>query len=222
MKMEIAILLYEGFTALDAIGPYEVLASLPDAEVHFVAQEVGPVRTDTGRLSVLATASLRDVTHPDVIVIPGGAGTMAAAQNKLVQEWVRTAHQTSRWTTSVCTGAFILGAAGLLTGLEATTHWASGPYLKQYTGADYVAERWVQRGKVVTAAGVSAGIDMTLFLAGEIAGQATAEAIQLALEYYPHPPFDGGSGAASLATTQTVELARQLLEQRSAKAPQVS
>lgn len=185
--MNIAILLYERFTALDAVGPMEVLSSVPGARVRFVTEHAGSITNDTGVLTVQVEATLRDVLQPDVIVVPGGPGCMAVMQNDRVLAWLRTAHATARWTTSVCTGSLILGAAGLLQGVPATTHWASHGSLARF-GATYVRERYVQHGTLMTAAGVSAGIDMALRLAAELADPATAGEIQLALEYDPQPP----------------------------------
>jgi putative intracellular protease/amidase len=186
--MDIVILLYPDFTALDAIGPLEVFSSVPGARVRFVAEQAGAVRNDTGLLTTLVDTSLGDIPHPDVIVVPGGPGCMAAMRNERVLGWLRAAHETARWTTSVCTGSLILGAAGLLLGAHATTHWASHDRLAPL-GATYVRERYVRHGKIVTAAGVSAGIDMALFVARELAGLPTAQTVQLALEYDPQPPF---------------------------------
>ena len=190
--MEIAIPLYDRFTALDAVGPYEVLSRLPGARVRFIAREAGPVVTDNGMLTLLAEASLDDVPSPDVVLVPGGTGTFDALSDDALVSWIRTAHETSEWTTSVCTGSLLLGAAGLLDGLTATTHWAGRELLRRY-GATPVAERVVEHGKIVMAAGVSAGIDMALVLATRIAGEETAKAIQLGIEYDPDPPFDVGS-----------------------------
>ncbi len=205
--MQIAILLYEGFTALDAVGPYEVLSRLPQATVHFVASSVGPKRADTGSLALYADDTLTSIPHPDILVIPGGsAGTFAAAQDEHLLEWIQVVHASSQWTTSVCTGALLLGAAGILRGLTATTHWAARIPLESY-GATYLPERFVRNGKIITAAGVSAGLDMALYLAGEIAGKPVAEAIQLVLEYDPHPPFD--SGSLQKASAATISLVQQ-------------
>ncbi|MGH7800130.1 MAG: DJ-1/PfpI family protein [Thermodesulfobacteriota bacterium] len=191
--MDIAILIYDGFTALDAVGPYEILSCLPKAKVHFVAKDVGPVRTHTKALSLMADFKLPDIPHPDIVVIPGGTkGTMVASKDEGILTWIRNAHKSSKWTTSVCTGALILGAAGILQGLKATTHWYARDHLSQF-GAEYTNERVVRQGKVITAAGVSAGIDMALHLAGEIAGKEAAQMIQLLIEYDPKPPFDSGS-----------------------------
>jgi putative intracellular protease/amidase len=191
--MQIAFLLYDQLTTLDIIGPYEVLCRLPEADVRFVAKAPGEIRVDTGALGLVADHALADVPSPDLFVIPGGTrGTFAAAGDDEILGWVRTAHAGSRYSTSVCTGSLILGAAGLLAGLPATTHWAAKDLLEQH-GAEYRSERVVPAGKIVTAAGVSSGIDMALHLVGEIAGADVARGVQLAIEYDPQPPFDAGS-----------------------------
>ena len=193
METEIAIVLFDGITALDAVGPYEVLAMLPDARVHFVATERGAKRAArSGSLALVADHTLSEVARPDVVLVPGGPGEAVARQDPAVLSWLRRAHETSRWTTSVCTGALTLAAAGILDGVEATTHWSSTDDLAAL-GAKPVAERVVVRGKVITSAGVSAGIDMALRLAQLEAGDDVAMAVQLILEYDPHPPFDAGS-----------------------------
>jgi putative intracellular protease/amidase len=192
--MDIAILLFDRFTALDAVGPYEVLCRLPGARLTFVAQAVGPVRTDTGVLAITADAAMADVAAADVLLVPGGPGTDQAAEDPAVLDWVKRLDATSTWTTSVCTGSLVLGAAGLLAGKRATTHWLALEQLSDL-GAEAVSERVVFDGKVATAAGVSAGIDMALALAARIAGDPVAQAIQLGIEYDPQPPFDAGSPA---------------------------
>jgi putative intracellular protease/amidase len=190
--MQIAIALFDRFTALDAVGPYEVLSRLPGAHVEFVAAEPGVYATDTRMLRLTAGRSYADVPKPDVLLFPGGIGTRALMHDEPTLDWVRSVHETSRYTTSVCTGALVLGAAGLLEGLDATTHWMSRPLLADL-GARAVEKRIVEQGKIVTAAGVSAGIDMALTLADRIAGPQVAQAIQLGIEYDPQPPFDAGS-----------------------------
>ena len=190
--MDIAIPLYDRFTALDAVGPYQVLSMMPGATVRFLADEAGPVHTDNGMLTVLAEARLEDVPHPDVVVVPGGPGTREILADERMLDWVRTAHETSRYTTSVCTGSLLLAAAGLLDGVDATTHWLVHHELEEL-GANPLSERVVERGKLITAAGVSAGIDMALRLAELIAGSEAAQTIQLVIEYDPQPPFDAGS-----------------------------
>jgi putative intracellular protease/amidase len=192
--MQIAILLYDRFTALDAIGPYEVLSRLPDTTVVFVAEQAGPVSTDSQMLSLVAEASIETVPHPDIVLVPGGPGQATAPQMEPgpVHDWLRAADEHSSWTTSVCTGSLILAAAGLLTGRTATSHWLALDRLTEL-GAEAVSRRVVIDGKYITGAGVSAGIDMALELAGRIAGRGTAEAIQLMIEYDPHPPYSAGS-----------------------------
>jgi putative intracellular protease/amidase len=190
--MKIAILIYDRLTALDAVGPYEVLSRIPGAELTLVAERPGPKRTDTGRLALHADASLAELPDPDVVLVPGGPGQVALMEDGPVHEWLRAAHAGSTWTTSVCTGSLILAAAGLLENRRATTHWAALDELGRL-GATPVSERVVWDGKLVTAAGVSAGIDMALALAAEIAGEQLAQAIQLGIEYDPQPPFDAGS-----------------------------
>ncbi len=190
--MQIAILLYDRFTALDAIGPYEVLSRLDHAEVIFAAERPGPVRADTGMLAIAADAAFGDLTHPDVVVVPGGPGQEAQLDDGPAHEWLRQADAATSWTTSVCTGSLILGAAGLLRGRRATSHWLALDRLTAF-GAQPATERVVTDGKYVTAAGVSAGIDMALDLAQRIAGTPAAQAIQLMLEYDPRPPLNAGS-----------------------------
>jgi transcriptional regulator GlxA family with amidase domain len=202
--MEIAIPLYDRFTALDAVGPYEVLWRLPGARVRWVGTEARPYSTDRG-LQLIAEATLDDVPSPDILVVPGGTGTRDALGDERLVEWIRAAGATSTWTTSVCTGALLLGAAGILDGLRATTHWAYMDALAGY-GAEATSERVVRQGKVITSAGVSSGIDMALTLAAEIAGADVAQAIQLRIEYDPMPPFDTGSTAK--APERIRELAR--------------
>jgi putative intracellular protease/amidase len=190
--MDIAILIYPRFTALDAIGPYEVLSRLPDAKVTFVAEDAAPQRTDTTQLAVLADATIGELPHPDIVLVPGGPGQAALMEDGPVHEWLRAAHETSTWTTSVCTGSLILAAAGILNGKRATSNWQAIDQLRSL-GADAIEERVVFDGKLATAAGVTAGIDMALQLAARIAGDQLAQAIQLGLEYDPQPPFDAGS-----------------------------
>jgi putative intracellular protease/amidase len=205
---QIALFLYDDMTALDAVGPYEVLARLPGAEVKFVASTPGPKKTDVG-LVLTADSALEDVPTPDVIVIPG-SGKVPFLDDPAAVEWVRRAHETSRWTTSVCTGSMLLGAAGVLEGKRATSHWAVRDLLENF-GAQPVAERVVIEGKVITAAGVSAGIDMALTLAAREAGEDEARALQLIIEYDPQPPFD--SGSLEKADAETRQRATELLTQ---------
>ncbi len=203
----IAIVLYDKFTALDAIGPYEVLSRLPGASVSFAAAERGPVRTDNGMLTLLAERSLAEVARPDIVLVPGGPGDVIAHAGEPVLEWLREADRTSTWTTSVCTGSLVLAGAGLLDGRRATSHWLALEELRAL-GAEPVSERVVFDGKLVTAAGVSAGIDMALTLAARVAGETVARAIQLGIEYDPQPPFDAGS--PERAPARVVELVRSM------------
>ncbi len=209
--MNIAIPIFDELTASDAVGPYEVLSRLPGATVHFLAAEPGPKRTENGMLALIADIALHDMPHPDIIVVPGGYGTRALIGDETMLSWLRTAHASSQWTTSVCTGALLLGAAGILDGLMATTHWLVLEELAAH-GAIPTAMRVVEQGKVITAAGVSSGIDMALILAARIAGDELAQAIQLGIEYDPQPPFDSGSPAkASLRVVELVMGARATL-----------
>jgi transcriptional regulator GlxA family with amidase domain len=204
--MDIAIPIFEGITALDAVGPYEVLARLPGARVRFLAAAPGLKRTDNGMLALAADGRLEELPRPEVIVVPGGYGTRPLMNDQAMLDWLRVAHEYSDWTTSVCTGSLLLAAAGILEGLEATTHWLSVELLARY-GAIPVSQRVVERGKVITAAGVSSGIDMALLLASRIAGEAVAQAIQLAIEYDPQPPFD--SGSVETAAPEIIERVRR-------------
>ena len=193
---QIAVLLFDGITALDAVGPYEVLSRVPGADVRFVAASAGPVRTDNGMLTLVADSGFADVRAADVLVVPGGFGTRALVDDEATIDWIRVVHATTTWTTSVCTGALLLGAAGVLEGLRAATHWRAHDLLARY-GAQVVDDRVVEQGRIVTCAGVSAGIDMALTLAARMTDELTAQAIQLSIEYDPHPPYDAGSLAAA-------------------------
>jgi putative intracellular protease/amidase len=193
-SLNIVIPIFPGFTALDAIGPYEVLRMLPGATVTFAAPDPGILQTDSGAVGLHASTSLSDIASADILVVPGGRGTRPLMKDEATLDWVRAIHQTTQWTTSVCTGSLVLAAAGLLDDLDATTHWSQVELLEKH-GAHYTAERVVRQGKIVTAAGVSSGIDMALTLAALVAGDDIAKAIQLAIEYDPQPPFDAGSPA---------------------------
>jgi transcriptional regulator GlxA family with amidase domain len=207
VAMQIAILTFPGLTALDAVGPYEVLRSVPGWEVSFVGRERGEVRTDVGSLGITVDFDFSERPEADVLLIPGGEGNSALLEDTEVLDWIRHVDAGSRWTTSVCTGSLVLGAAGLLKGKRATGHWLYLEPLREY-GADPVGGRWVEDGKILTAAGVSAGIDMALHLVGLENGPAFAQAIQLAIEYDPQPPFDAGS--PEKAPAQVVELVREV------------
>ena len=191
--MIIALGLYQGFTALDAIGPYEVLTYLPGAEMVICAERTGVVDDHNDLVHLRVDATFADVPSPDVLLVPGGpiAGKYAADGHPIV-DWIRAVHPRTTWTTSVCTGALLLGAAGLLEGLPATTHWSAYDELASY-GAQPTEQRVVTSARIMTGAGVSAGIDLALTLAAKIAGSEVAQTIQLAIEYDPHPPFDAGA-----------------------------
>ena len=203
--MKIAILLYPDMTALDAIGPYEILSRLPGAEVCFTGVEKGLVTTDTGFLRLSADWAVGDVSGVDLLLVPGGPGDERARQDERLLAWVRDVHADSQFTTSVCTGSLILAAAGVLDGVDATTHWTRLDVLREL-GAVPAAERVVERGKIITAAGVSAGIDMALRIAQRVVGDEFAQALQLGIEYDPQPPFDAGS--PEKAPAPIVELVR--------------
>ena len=207
----IVFLFYEGMTALDAIGPHTVLAHLPEVQVKHVAQKAVAIQTDAMQLTLIAEHSIEEVSQADILVVPGGGNATTLEQYPEVLEWIRTIHQTTTWTTSVCTGSLILGAAGLLQGLPATSHWSVMDRLKKW-GAIPTQERVVESGKIITAAGVSAGIDMGLTLAAKIAGEDVAKRIQLGIEYDPQPPFDCGSVAK--ADPEMVKALRAAFESR--------
>ncbi|MEW2135027.1 DJ-1/PfpI family protein [Streptomyces sp. NPDC005409] len=196
--MQIAVLLYDRFTALDAIGPFDTLGRLDGAEVVFVSERPGPVRTDNGSLALVADKGLDEVTRPDIVIVPGAPHPEVQMENPAVTQWLRAVDATTTWTTSVCTGSMLLAAAGLLDGRRATSHWMFLDRLSAY-GAAPTGERVVFDGKYVTAAGVSAGIDMGLTLLGRIAGDEYAQAVQLMTEYDPQPPYDAGSPAKAPA-----------------------
>jgi putative intracellular protease/amidase len=216
---QIAIVTYPGFTALDFIGPYEVLRWLPDAEVRFVWHEPGPVTADSGVLVVGATHSFAETPSPDVVLVPGGMTTVEHARDEALLDWVRRAHQNATWTASVCSGSIILAAAGLLNGKRATSHWMTLPIVKTLGAIPVGDERVVQEGDIVTSAGVSAGIDLALWLAGRIGGDDRAKAIQLSMEYDPQPPFDSGHMAKASAKTKAAATA--LLARDAAKPAQL-
>jgi transcriptional regulator GlxA family with amidase domain len=205
--VQVAILVFEKLTVLDVVWPYEVLRSVPGWEVRFVAPQAGPVRADSGALGLVADYSLDEVTDPDIVLVGGGEGNRPLLSDQRVLGWLRDVHEQSRWTTSVCTGSLVLGAAGLLEGKRATGHWLYLDPLREF-GAEPTSERVVEDGKVITAAGVSAGIDMALHLVGREAGPELAQAVQLAIEYDPQPPFD--SGSPQKAPKEIVDVVRQV------------
>ena len=191
-RIQVAIPLFDAFTALDAIGPYEVLQRIPTIDVVFVGHALGEVRSDNGMLGIVRDAVFEDVAAPDVLVFPGGFGTRALEQDERVLGWVRAVHRTTTFTTSVCTGALVLGAAGLLRGRRATTHWSVHDLLAAF-GAIPTQGRVVRDGNLFTGGGVTAGIDFALTLVGEMFGELVAQEVQLGIEYAPAPPFDAGS-----------------------------
>jgi transcriptional regulator GlxA family with amidase domain len=209
--MDIVCYVFEGITALDIVGPYEVLARLPGATTRFVGEKQGAIRTDNQILGMVADVARSEVAHADILVMPGGFATRNLEHDAALLEWIRAIDATSTWTTSVCTGSMLLAAAGLLEGKRATTHWSSLERLREY-GAEPTSERVVEQGKYVTAAGVSSGIDMALTLVNRIAGPEVAQAIQLSIEYDPQPPFDAGS--VHKAPKSVVELVTAVMEQR--------
>ena len=210
-SLQIAILLYPGVTALDAVGPWEVLSRIPNVEVRFVGREEGPVVTEGGALLLGVTHTTTETSAPDLVIVPGGSTTPGQMVDDDVLDWLRKVHSTTKWTASVCTGALILGAAGLLKGSPATTHWYKMGVLRIMGAKPQPDQRIVRSGKIVTAAGVSAGIDLALWLVGEIAGPQRAEAIQLVIEYDPHPPFDAGH--MRKASKKVQSLAKEMMDQ---------
>ena len=209
---QIAIFLYPGVTALDAVGPWEVFSRMPNVEVRFVGERLGPLTVEGGSLRLGVTHTLTDTPSPDLVLVPGGTTTPGQMVDDELLDWLRRVHETTTWTTSVCTGSLILGAAGILKGRPATSHWYKVGVLRILGAKSRPNDRVVRSGKIVTAAGVSAGIDLALWLAGEIAGRERAEAIQLTIEYDPHPPFN--SGHMSKAPEEVRRLARQIMDER--------
>ncbi|ADD43914.1 DJ-1/PfpI family protein [Stackebrandtia nassauensis] len=207
----IGILLYEGFSLLDPTGPAEVLSRVPGAEVVMIGERTGPVRCDTGQAALIADVTVDDMRDMDVLIVPGGSdeAVMAVFDNDRLRDWIVRVHKRTRFTTSVCTGAAILGHLGLLKGRRATTYWAGAEFLES-VGATYVPERYVRDGKIITSAGVSAGQDMAYYLAGLLTDRRTGEALELALEYDPKPPF--GTGDAQEASQELKDLALKLLK----------
>lgn len=205
--MNIVIPIFDRITALDAIGPYEVLARLPGARVRFVAPTRGEIRTDNRVLGLVADAACAEVSACDLLIVPGGYGTRLLERDAGFLAWLRAIDATTRLTTSVCTGALLLGAAGLLRGRRANTHWAYRDRLAAY-GAEISAERVVRDGKYATAAGVSAGIDFALQLAIELGGEPAARSIQLSIEYDPAPPLDAGNAERAPESLRAPIIAR--------------
>jgi transcriptional regulator GlxA family with amidase domain len=205
--MEIALLIYDGLAPLDAIGPYEVMRNVPGWEVRTVAKHRGEVRDEPGSLGLVADHGLGEITAPDLVLVPGGAGNRPLMEDEELLDWLREVDRATKWTTSVCTGSLLLGAAGLLQGKRATTNWLVLDRLREF-GAEPVGGRFVEDGKMVTAAGVTAGIDMALHLVAREVGPEVAQAVQLGIEYDPDPPFDSGSPAK--APAEIVELVRRV------------
>jgi len=210
-NLTIAIPLFPRFTALDGIGPYEVLQRIPGLDITFIGHQRGEVRSENGFLGITRDATFEEMPRPDIIVFPGGIGTRPLMEDERVLDWVRTAHETTRFTTSVCTGSLVLGAAGLLDGLTATTHWSTYDALAK-TGATPTGTRVVEHldRRIITAAGVSSGIDMALRLVEILVDRTAAEASQLMIEYDPQPPFDAGSvdKAGDTIVTRVIEYAQ--------------
>jgi transcriptional regulator GlxA family with amidase domain len=203
--VQIAYLLYDRFTALDITGPHDVLNSVPGNESVFVAEHTGPIRNESDTLSMVADARLDEVPEPDIVVVPGGFGNRMLLEHEPLHDWIRSVHETSAWTTSVCTGSLLLAAAGLLDAAPATTHWLARDLLGEL-GAQPVPDRIVEHGRIVTAAGVSSGIDMALHLVRKINGEQIAQAVQLGIEYDPQPPLDAGT--PEKAPPEVVELVK--------------
>ncbi|KAH7443654.1 hypothetical protein KP509_02G044400 [Ceratopteris richardii] len=209
-EIVVAIPLFHRFTALDAVGPYEALHMIPGVTVRFLSVREGEaVTADIGQLQLISTASFTDLPNPDIIVVPGGPGAFTAVNDAALMDWLKKAHITSTYTTSVCTGALALGAAGLLEGLTATTHWEAYEALAAY-GAIPTETRVIQHGKIITSAGISSGIDMALHLITLLKGEEVAKMVQLLIEYDPQPPYD--VGAPSKAGEELVEKTRQFSE----------
>jgi transcriptional regulator GlxA family with amidase domain len=213
--MQIAIPIYDGFTALDAVGPYDVLQQMPGGEVVFCAPETRVYRTESASLGICADAGFDELPAPEIVVVPGGLGNRRWLEGpNPYTDWLAAVHDGTRYTTSVCTGSLLLAAAGLLDGVDATTHWAARDVLAEL-GANPVAERVVERGKVITAAGVSSGIDMALRLVERLLGETAAQAVQLAIEYDPDPPHDTGS--LEKAPDELVGVVRTMMEAQDAE-----
>lgn len=188
--MKIAVLLFDNFTALDIIGPYEVLTKLPEAEICFVGYEKRGYADSYG-LQLSAGYSINELTQADILLVPGGYGIDRLLENGEILDWLRRLDSTTKWTTSVCSGSVLLAQAALLDGKKCTTHWRRKEQLRQYN-VNVVDARYTEDGKYITSAGVSAGIDMALYLVSRIAGEMAAKMIQLGIEYDPQPPFDCG------------------------------
>lgn len=208
--MRVAALLFDKLTVLDIVGPTEVVSWISDVEIVWVGKEKGPVKAVPTGLTVMVDHTLNEVSSADILMIPGGPGVRRLIEDEAHLNWIRQIHDTTTWTTSICTGSLLLGAAGLLNGLTATTHWNAAQMLATF-GATYSEDRVVPQGKIVTSAGVSSGIDMALWLMGQIVGDEAAKAAQLCIEYDPQPPYD--SGAPSKASADVVAQARETVQE---------
>ncbi|MGE6260519.1 DJ-1/PfpI family protein [Heyndrickxia sporothermodurans] len=217
--MKIAILLYDGITSLDAIGPYEVFAATAKCEVKFVAKKKGLINLDSNMGYLHADYSFSEVTSADILVVPGCSppNYKSPMNDEDTLNWIRKIHETTKWTTTVCTGSLILSAAGLLNGVEATCHWGFYDLLRAL-GTIPSEGRVVRSGKIVTAAGVSSGIDMALQLVAWEFGEDTSKSAQLILEYDPIPPFD--SGSPKKAPAQMVDKIRGLMQELAKQEPE--
>jgi putative intracellular protease/amidase len=210
--MEIVIYLYNGVTALDAVGPYEVLSRMPAANIKFVGETKGPIVTDSHFLKLVADYEISEIERADILLIPGSLiGFVREAKKKNVRDWIKKIHKTTQWTVTVCTGSILLASTGILEGLKASSHWAVIHLLKDY-GAIPTLERFVREGKIITSQGVSAGIDMSLYLASQIVGVEEAKAYQLMIEYFPQPPLEYRRMEETREETRS--LARKLNEAR--------
>lgn len=212
--MRVAALLFDKLTVLDIVGPTEVVSWIPDVKIVWVGKEKGPVKAVPTGLTVTVDHTLNEVSSADILMIPGGPGVRRLIEDEVHLDWIRQIHDTTTWTTSICTGSLLLGAAGLLNGLTATTHWNATQMLATF-GATYSEDRVVPQGKIVTSAGVSSGIDMALWLMGQIVGDKAAKAAQLCIEYDPQPPYD--SGAPSKASSDVVAHARETVQEMVSK-----
>src|SRR4051794_2729120 len=208
MPTKVVILVFDRLAVQDAVGPYEVMRNVPDWEVELVAPRKGEIRAEGG-LRLIAERAIEEVESADVLVVPGGFGNRPMLEDETLLDWIRVIDATTRWTTSVCTGSLVLGAAGLLEGKRATGNWLYLEQLRDY-GADPVGGRFVEEGKLITAAGVTAGIDMALHLVAQETSAEVAQAVQLGIEYDPDPPFD--SGSPEKASPEIVELVRSVSE----------
>ena len=201
--MRLSIILFDGFTTLDVVGGYEVLARIPGIEVEFVAKSRGVIAADTRRLGLAAYRTFEEVTSTDILYVPGGPGARVLETDAAFHAYLRVLDATTQWTVGICNGCTLLAAAGIIAGQRATTNWFDRDRLAGY-GVEFVPERYHRQGKYITGAGVSASIDTGLFLANILAGPTVATAIQLGIEYFPKPPFPQSSPADSPAAIQAL------------------